>query len=344
MAVLVVSELGPGCLKKYPVTAIVLVLSLVSFPIAGVLRAGNPIEKRVLSRLVPLILRQKSPTISQAGCPMFPPDNIWNRRITDLPVDAHSQAYIEHMGPFDKLHADFGAIGGYRYGITDGSAANNEMAIEAAGESDPGPYRIPDNVPIEEGPDGHVLVLDTGHCMLYELFGATHTGSGRWNVSSAAIFDVRSNKLRPDGWTSADAAGQAIVPGLARYEEVMAGRITHALRFTTLHTRNAYVWPARHYASRSNDPGLPPMGQRFRLKASVDISHFSPQAQVIFAALKEYGMFLSDNGGNWYISGARDIRWANSLPAEVATLHGSDLEAVDESSLMVSSDSGQARQ
>jgi hypothetical protein len=262
----------------------------------------------------------------------------------DLPLDANSQTYIDQMGPGDKLHADFGIGGGYRYAVADGTDPQDEMEIGAAGESDPGPYRIPENAPVEEGSDGHVLVLDRGNCLLYELFGAAHTGPNQWSTGSAAIFDLRSNKLRPSGWTSADAAGTAILPGLARYEEVAAGRISHALRFTTRRTRRAFVWPARHFASSSNDPSLPPMGQRFRLRASVDLSRFSRQTQVILTALKEYGMILSDNGGNWYLSGALDSRWASSIPREFATLHGSDFEAVNVSGLMIDADSGQARQ
>jgi hypothetical protein len=249
------------------------------------------------------------------------------------------------MGAGDKLHADFGSIGGYRFGISDGSDPEDEMTFGGgAAESDPGPYRMPEDAPVEEGSDGHVLVMDSRNCLSYEFFGAAHSGLHRWFADSAAIFDLKSNKLRPAGWTSADAAGTSILAGLARYEEVAAGHIWHALRFTTRRTRRTYVWPARHYASRSEDPALPPMGQRFRLRAGVDISQFSPQTQVILTALKEYGMILADNGGNWFISGSRDTRWASSLPKELAMLHGSDLEAVDSSGVMISPDSGQARQ
>lgn len=342
VATLVIRELGFGCLKKYPVTALILFLSLASFPAAGLFKLSRPYHGRIMG----MLRREKSPTIVGRGCPFFPQDSIWNRRVLDVPVDAHSQAYIESMGPGDKLHADFGGVaGGYRYGVSDGSDPEAEMAFGGgAGESDPGPYRIPDNAPVEEGSDGHVLVLDSGNCLLYELFGAAHLGPHRWSAESAAIFDLRSNKLRPAGWTSADAAGTSILAGLARYDEVEAGHIWHALRFTTRRTRRAFVWPARHLASRTEDPSLPPMGQRFRLRAGVDISRFGPQTQVILTALKEYGMILADNGGNWFISGARDTRWAAGLPRELATLHGSDLEAVDESGLMINPDSAQAKQ
>ena len=290
-----------------------------------------------------MLIREKSAPLSQSGCPFFPPDNIWNRRVQDVPLDANSANYIANMGPNDKLHADFGGGGGYRYSLTNGTESNNDMTFEGS-EVDPGPYRIPDSASIEEGEDHHVLVMDRGNCLLYELFGASHTGPGRWAAANGSIFDLRSNKLRPEGWTSADAAGTPIMAGLARYDEVAAGHIGHALRFTTRRTRRATVWPARHFASSSSDPNLPPMGQRFRLKASVDISSFSPQTRVVLTALKEYGMILADNGGNWFVSGGLDSRWSRSLPGEFAKLHGSDFEAVDVSGLMISPDSGQARQ
>ena len=340
-ASLVVRELGFGCLRKYPITGLVLVLSLASFPAAGLVKLSRPYRVRVMT----LIRREKSPAIVGNACPLFPPDNIWNRSVLDLPVDAHSPAYIASMGQGDPLHADFGGDGGYRYSVTGGDDPEVEVALGGgAGNSDPGPYRIPEDAPIEEGSDKHVLVLDRGHCLLYEFFGAAHTGPHRWSADSAAIFDLRSNKLRTDGWTSADGAGTAILPGLARYDEVETGRINHALRFTTRRTRRAYVWPARHFASGSNDPSLPPMGQRFRLRTTVDISKFSPQTQVIVTALKVYGMILADNGGNWYISGSLDSRWSAETISELKTLHGSDFEAVDASGVMIHPDSGQARQ
>jgi hypothetical protein len=339
VASIVIRELGVRCLKKYPLTALVLLVTLFAFPAAGVYKVSRPYRHRILT----LLTRPKSAPLLQTGCPFFPPDNIWNRRVQDLPLDPNSANYVASMGPTDKLHADFGTGGGYLYTVTDGTESNNEMTFEG-GEVDRGPYRIPDNAVLEDGEDHHVLVMDRGNCLLYELFGASHTGQGRWTASNGSIFDLRSNKLRPEGWTSADAAGTSIVVGLARYDEVTAGHISHALRFTTRRTRRAFVWPARHFASSSSDPNLPPMGQRFRLKASVDISAYSPQTRVVLTALKEYGMILADNGGNWYVSGALDSRWPGGLPAEFATLHGSDFEAVDVSGLMISPDSGQARQ
>jgi hypothetical protein len=213
-------------------------------------------------------------------------------------------------------------------------------------ESDPGPYPIPPNVPIEGDPSGdgdrHILIVDRDNCILYELYAAHQIG-GQWNAGSGAIFDLNSNALRPDTWTSADAAGLPILPGLARYDEVASGEINHALRFTAPQTRGEYIWPARHEASDLTGAQYPPLGQRFRLKASFVIDNsFSPHAQVILRALKKYGMILADNGSRWYISGAPDDRWDNDVLHELDVVTGADFEAVDESSLMVQPDSGQA--
>jgi hypothetical protein len=214
-------------------------------------------------------------------------------------------------------------------------------------ESDPGPYPIPTDAPIEGGPgsdgDRHVLVVDRDACTLYELFYAWPQPDGSWQAGSGAVFDLSSHALRPDGWTSADAAGLPILPGLVRYDEVAAGEIHHALRFTAPQTRRAYVWPARHYASDLTHTQYPPMGQRFRLKAGFDISGFSPHAQIILRALQKYGMILADNGSAWYISGAPDERWDNDVLHELHQVHGSDFEAVDVSALMLDPNSGQVR-
>ncbi len=293
-----------------------------------------------------MLFRKTSPDVLAAGCPIFPPDNIWNRSVTGLPLDPHSRIYVEAIGADAPLHPDFGPGSGIPYAVSDGSDPPAYMTFGGgAPESDRGPYRIPENAPIEAGGvgDAHVLVLNRRECVLYELFGSVHQGLRQWEASSAAIFDLRSNRLRPEGWTSADAAGLPILPGLVRYDEVAAGRIGHALRFTGHLTRRAYVWPARHFASRSTDPSLPPMGERFRLRGGFRLDGFSPQARIILVAVKEYGIMLSDNGGNWFLSGAPDSRWATSLPAELGRVRGSDFEAVDTASLLVSADSAQAR-
>jgi chitodextrinase len=220
------------------------------------------------------------------------------------------------------------------------------IEFDYADESDPGPYPIPPNPLIEGGPDSdgdrHVLVLDEDNCTLYETFYALPQPDGSWQAGSGAVFDLRSNDLRERDWTSADAAGLPILAGLVRYDEVAAGEIRHAIRFTAPQTRKEYIWPARHYASSLTGTNYPPMGQRFRLKASFDISQFSPQVQVILQALKKYGMILADNGSSWFISGAPDSQWNDDmLVNELKLVKGSDFEAVDESSLMVDPDSGQ---
>ena len=286
------------------------------------------------------------------GCPLFPTDNIWNTAIDKLPVDANSAAFVATIGATKPLHPDFGTV---YAGAPNGipfiaiSAAQPKVAVsfQYAGESDPGPYPIPADVPIEGGPqsggDRHVLVLDCNGGKLYELFAAYPNTDGSWSAGSGAIFDIRANALRPPTWTSADAAGLPILAGLARYDEATAGEIWHALRFTAPQTRNAFIWPARHQASSLSGSQYPPMGQRFRLKAGVDISGFGLRVQVILRALKKYGMFLADNGGSWFLSGAPDPRWDDDELHQLTQLHGSDFEAVDESSLMIDSNSAKAR-
>jgi hypothetical protein len=291
-----------------------------------------------------------------AGCTVFPADNVWNAPVDILPLDAHSDAYIATIGANSYVHADFGSGewppgSGAPIGIpyVDVPASQPEVAVtfDYFDESDPGPYPIPTDAPIEGGPssegDRHVLVLKREDCILYEMFYAFPQGDGSWHAGSGAVFDLNSNALRPAGWTSADAAGLPILAGLVRYDEVAAGEITHALRFTAPDTRDDYVWPARHEASDLTGTQYPPMGQRFRLKASVDISGFSPEVQVILRAMKKYGIILADNGSAWFISGVPDERWDNDDLHDLHQLHGSDFEAVDESLLMIDPDSGQVR-
>ncbi|MGH2544320.1 MAG: hypothetical protein ACRDIB_16130 [Ardenticatenaceae bacterium] len=288
------------------------------------------------------------------GCPVFPANNIWNVPIATLPVDPQSDEYVATIGLDETVHPDFGSGTwdggpiGIPYVIVPESQALVPVAFQYADESDPGPYPIPPNAPIEGGRfsdgDRHVLVLRQETCLLYELFYAWPRQNGSWWLAgSGARFDLRSNALRPAGWTSADAAGLPILPGLVRYDEVAAGEIRHALRFTAPETRRDYIWPARHYASELTGPEYPPMGQRFRLRADFDISGFSPEVQVILQALKTYGMFLADNGSAWYISGVPDERWDNDVLHELHQVTGADFEAVDESSLMIHPDSARAR-
>ncbi|MEM7029636.1 MAG: hypothetical protein AAF629_08725 [Chloroflexota bacterium] len=294
------------------------------------------------------------PTIS--GCDVFPADNIWNTPIDTLPVDSNSDTYVNTIGANNNLHPDFGAGEyppgsgspiGIPYVVVSGTQPTVGVSFTYADESDPGPYPIPPNAPIEGGAnssgDRHVLVLDQDNCQLYELFNAFPQNDGSWTGGSGAIFDLASHDLRPDTWTSADAAGLPILPGLVRYDEVAAGEIRHAIRFTVPQTRRDYVWPARHFASSLTGAQYPPMGQRFRLKASFDISGYSAANQVILTAMKRYGLILADNGSSWFISGVPDDRWDNGDLNALKQLRGSDFEAVDVSSLMLNPDSGQIR-
>jgi len=281
-------------------------------------------------------------------CPLLPANNIWNVRVDNLPVDPNSDNYIQAMGAATGLHPDFGSAEweggpiGIPYNLVPGGQPGVTVQFDYADESDSGPYPIPVSPKIEWGGDHHILIVDQDHCTLYEMWDSRQEG-GNWYAGSGAIFDLNSNALRHDGWTSADAAGLPILPGLARYEEVASGAIRHALRFTVRGTQyEHYLWPARHWACTICDPNMPPMGQRFRLKASFNISSYSPQTQIILQALKTYGMIVADNGTDWYISGAPDPGWRDDyLVDELSTVLGSDFEAVDESSLMVDPNSGE---
>jgi len=269
--------------------------------------------------------------------------------VDSLPVHARSSDWINSIGSNDPFHMDFGSGTwdggpiGIPYNILSGSAVTNyTVDFVWPDESDAGPYPIPANPNIEWGSDQHILSADTDDCTLYELFDASFSGGG-WSAGSGAVWSLSSNALRAAGDTSADAAGLPILPGLVRYEEVAAGDINHALRFTANST-NSYIWPARHLTSGT--PGVltstPPMGARFRLKASFDISGYPPQMQVILRAMKEYGILLADNGSDWYISGVPDESWDNDMLHLLDALRGSDFEAVDTSSLIVDINSGQA--
>jgi hypothetical protein len=284
-----------------------------------------------------------SPQVS--GCTVFPSNNIWNRRVDGLPVDAKSSAYINGIGASTALHADFGSGNiGIPFVVVPSNQATKTVTFTYAAESDPGPYPIPDNPPIEgdgQG-DAHVLILQQGSCKLYEIFAAVKSG-GSWSGGSGAVFDLRSNALRPDTWTSADAAGLAIFPGLVRYEEVVAGEIAHAIRFTVSKSQKSYVWPARHEAGSSSNPDVVPMGARFRLKNSVDISGYSPELQVILTAMKRYGIIVADNGSNWFISGAPNEMWDNDKLSAIKNIKGGDFEAVNSASLQVDVNSGEAK-
>ena len=278
------------------------------------------------------------------GCPIFPSDNPWNQRVDRLPVAKHSSQLIARIGLSDPVHPDFGSglydgePIGIPYAVVSSSTRKVPVRFQYSSESDKGPYPLPKGVPIEGGyrssGDRHVIVVDRSTCTDYELFAAyPHDGGRSWTAGSGAIFNLRSDRLRPAGWTSADAAGLPILPGLARYSDLTAGGIDHALRFTAPCTAPRYVYPARHEASTCSGANLPPMGLRVRLKANVNISGLPYQARVVAQALKTYGMILADNGSPWFISGAPDPRWNNDALHLLDRLTGRDFQVVDTSSL-----------
>jgi len=275
---------------------------------------------------------------SLGGFVPFPADNLWNKDISSAPVDSNSAALINFIGPNIGLHADFGSglyagsIIGIPYQVVDSTQAPVTINFTAYGdESDPGPMPIPLNAPIEGDPnpsgDQHVLILDDANCWLYELYSAQPSGSA-WNAGSAAVWDLTADEQRPYTWTSADAAGLPIFPGLARYDEIAAGAINHALRFTLQHSRAAFTPPASHWAANSSSANAAPMGMRLRLKASFDVSSFSPANQVLLTAMKKYGLIMADNGSSMYISGAPDSRWDNSDLHNLGSVTASDFEVV----------------
>jgi hypothetical protein len=273
---------------------------------------------------------------------VLPADNVWNTRIDQLPVAANSDAYVQTLGSTNPLHPDYGAGGGYQYAVVPGNQPKVPVSFYYGG--DPGPYPIPLNPPIEPGSDHHLFIIDNTNCIDYEIFNIAPQSDGNWLAGSGAIFPLNSDSLRPLGLSAADAAGLPMIPGMIRYEEVAAGVINHAIRFTGTGTANYAIWPARNAASSNSGPQYPPMGQRFRLKASFDISGFSRNVQVILTALQKYGMILADNGTSWHISGVEDSRWNDDEMHALTQVIGANFEAVDESSLMIDPNSGATSQ
>jgi hypothetical protein len=331
--------------RGVPATRALQVLSLVLAVLCGGL---------VLGIATPLPAWAGTPVPGAPNCPLFPADNVWNTNISQLPVDPHSAEWMASMdSATTNLHPDFGPSDdpstpyGIPYAVVSPSQPLVNVTFQYASESDPGPYPFSATTPIEGGSqstgDRHAIMVNPSTCTLYELYDATYSPSGS-TAGSGAIWNLNSNALRPSGWTSADAAGLPILPGLVRYDEVESGAITHAIRMTAESTDTSFIWPARHEAGTSNNPDLPPMGARFRLKAGYDISGYSPQAQVVLRAMQQYGLILADNGSNWYFGGTADPAWPSSLVNELKEVPASEFEAVDESSLMVDPNSGQARQ
>jgi hypothetical protein len=279
------------------------------------------------------------PGAALGGRRIFPATDPWNRNVASDSVEPLSSAILRRVGLDKPLHPDFGTVyqghpNGIPYVVVPGDQPRVPVTFRYADESDPGPYPVPPDSPIEGGPesdgDRHVLVIDRDHGKLYELFGARLEPGGRgWSVGSGAVFDLDSNAPRPAGWTSADAAGLPIFPGLVRYEDVVVkGVVGHAFRFTVVRSRRGYVHPARHFASPHRDIDLPPMGMRVRLKASYNLKAFPPQARVILEALKSHGMLLADNGGDWFLSGAPDPRWDDEDLATLKRVKVRDFEVV----------------
>lgn len=293
-----------------------------------------------------------SPGAELGACPVFPADSFWQADVSALSTHASSTAWVAAVGAASHVHADFGSgqWNGGPIGIPFIEVGAGQPAVpisfDYADESDPGPYPIPSDAPIEGGPtssgDRHVIVVDRSTCHLYETWDS-HSMSTGWHAGSGATWDLRSNALRPAGWTSADAAGLAIFPGLVRYDEVAAGRIDHPIRFTAPRTQRSFIWPARHQAGSSTDPSLPPMGAWFRLRSDYDTSRLGPQARVVAEAMKIHGLILADNGSSWYLSGAPDPRWDNADLHTLDPIAGSDFVAVDTSAMSVGADSGQRR-
>jgi hypothetical protein len=289
---------------------------------------GSETSTSVASGATEAIPPQAGPMLG--GCQMFPPDNPWNRDISSAPIHSRSADFIDSIGAEVNLHADFGS--NPEYGIPfvvvqTGQPRVPVEFVEYGEESDPGPYPIPPDAPVEFGSDRHLLVLASGECRLYELYHAERAGAG-WQAGSGAIFDLSGNSLRPDGWTSADAAGLPILPGLARYDEVQSGAIRHALRVTVAATFRGFIHPATHFASNDENPARPPMGLRLRLRADYDITRFTGAARVILEALKRYGLIVADNGSDWFISGAADPRWNDEDLDQLKTVPGGAFEAV----------------
>jgi hypothetical protein len=278
-----------------------------------------------------------APTLPGAPtCTVLPPGNVWNVRVDERAVASNSATLIATIGVGATFHMDFGSYVGYGipYQVVDAGTPRLAVSFDYADESDPGPYPIPASPLIEGGSDRHLLAVDRDTCRLYELYDVRQGTGGAWSAGSGAQWDLASNVLRPAGWTSADAAGLPILPGLVRYDEVAAGEILHALRFTAPATRKAYLYPARHFASSSTNTSLPPMGLRVRLKATANLAGLSPDARVIAIALQRYGMILADNGSPWYVSGMSDPRFDDDVLHQLDRFKGSDLEVVDTTGLV----------
>ncbi len=298
--------------------------------------------------VAPGVASPGTPVPGAPSCPMFPADNVWNTPIANLPVNSQSTAWLASMDTSTtNIHFVFGPTYGLPFTVVSPSQPLVPITFHYASQSDPGPYPFSATTAIEGGQnatgDRDSIMVNPVTCSLYELYDAQYSPFGS-TAGAGAIWNLNSNALRPAGWTSADAAGLPILPGLVRQDELQSGAITHAIRMTAEATDTSYIWPARHQSGSASDPDLPPMGARFRLKASFDISGYSPQAQVVLRAMQQYGLILADNGPTWSFYGTADSNWPIALVDELDTVPANAFEAVDESSLMVDPNSGQALQ
>ena len=287
-----------------------------------------------------------------SSCPVTPANSFWHATVNSLPVSTSSNTWVTTEGSSAPLHADFGSGTwdggpiGIPYATVPGTQTKVGITFDDPSQSDPGPYPIPANAPIEGGSastgDRHVIVVDRDHCQLYEMWNSRPQSNGTWKAGSGATWSLTSNAMRPAGWTSADAAGLPILPGLLRYEEVASGWVGHAIRITVPTTRTSYVWPARHQAGSTASTSAPPMGSWLRLKSTVNANNFPADVRPIIVALQTYGAIVADNGSAWYISGVPDSRWNNDDLHALGSITGTSFEFVNSSSLMVSANSAQS--
>jgi hypothetical protein len=287
-----------------------------------------------------------TPLPGASGCYLLPDNNVWHADISRLPVNARSTAWMASTGGGRgsslHIHPDFGGPYGIPYTIVNGTHPKVPVTFDYADESDKVPYPLGADTRIEGGSDAHALVVDSSTCKLYETWD-TAANERTWTAGSGAVYDLHSDALRPNGWTSADAAGLPILPGLLRYDEVESGHVDHAIRFTVSRTDTSYLWPARHEAGSASDVNLPPMGARFRLKASYPLTGLRPDTVAVLTAMKKYGLIVADNGSNWYFTGATDSRWPDALLDQLKAVPASAFEAIDERSLQASPNSGQVK-
>jgi hypothetical protein len=311
-------------------------------------------KARRLAALLSIVVAAGAPALTACtpipgapNCSLLPDNNVWHADISKLPVNVHSAAWLRSTGANTvRLHPDFGGPYGIPFTTVAGNHAKVNVRFDYADESDRVPYPLGSDTRIEGGNassgDRHALIVDRDTCKLYETYATARSGN-TWTAGSGAVYDLKSDLLRPDGWTSADAAGLPILPGLLRYDEVAAGKVDHAVRFTVARSDSSHLWPARHDAGSANDINLPPMGARFRLKANYPLTGLRADTRAVLTAFKKYGLIVADNGSNWFFTGAQDNRWSNDMLDELKRVPASAFEAVDESRLQAAPNSGQVR-